>query len=191
MGCPVYYWIATITSWLPTLVGFFVYKAHKNKEPFQLETWKRMGNLDSILLISTATPFIPGVWEYCFYWKLIVGIPRTRGLLYSPWQPLGIPSYVTPIGQLHQSPPLPIPGDQARGKRSPRAAARHRSRTRAPTDLQSIFSSVFPILSEIGRLPRVLFAKSEIGLGHTFISDTSSNSKILEVQIVGLVKHKK
>jgi len=49
------------------------------------------------------------------YWKLIVGIPRTRGLLYSPWQPLGIPSAMTPIGQLHQTPPSPIPGDLGRG----------------------------------------------------------------------------
>jgi len=40
-----------------------------------------------------------------FYWKLIVGIPRTRGLLDSPWQPLGIPSAITPISQLHQSLP--------------------------------------------------------------------------------------
>jgi len=46
-----------------------------------------------------------------------VGIPRTRGLLYSPWLPLRIPSTITPIGQLHQSPPSPIPGDRARGKR--------------------------------------------------------------------------
>jgi len=50
-----------------------------------------------------------------FYCKLIVGIPRTGGLLYSSWQPLGITSSVTPIGQLHQSPPLPIPGDLGRG----------------------------------------------------------------------------
>ena len=32
-----------------------------------------------------------------------------------PWQPLGIPSAITPIGQLHQSPPSPIPGDIGRG----------------------------------------------------------------------------
>jgi len=44
-----------------------------------------------------------------------VGIPRTRGLLCSPWQHLGIPSAITPIGQLHQSPPSPIPGDLGRG----------------------------------------------------------------------------
>jgi len=29
-----------------------------------------------------------------------VGIPRTWGLLYSLWQPLEIPSAITPIGQL-------------------------------------------------------------------------------------------
>ena len=28
---------------------------------------------------------------------------------------LGIPFIITPIGQLHQSPPLPIPGDLGRG----------------------------------------------------------------------------
>ena len=32
-----------------------------------------------------------------------------------PWQPLRIPSAITPIGQLHQSPPSPIPWDQGRG----------------------------------------------------------------------------
>jgi len=34
------------------------------------------------------------VWMSHFYWKLIVGIPRIRGLLYSPWQPLGILTYL-------------------------------------------------------------------------------------------------
>jgi len=29
-----------------------------------------------------------------------------------PWQTLGTPSTLSPIGQLHQSPPLPGPGDQ-------------------------------------------------------------------------------
>ena len=33
-----------------------------------------------------------------------------RKLLYSPWQTLGVPSALTPIGQLHQSPPSPVPG---------------------------------------------------------------------------------
>ena len=32
-----------------------------------------------------------------------------------PWQPLGIPFAITPMGQLHQSPPSPIPGDLGRG----------------------------------------------------------------------------
>jgi len=66
-----------------------------------------------------------------------VGIQRTRELLYSPWPPLGIPPAITPIGQLHQSPPSPIPGDRARGKRrgfSPGAAARHSQHARAYTD---------------------------------------------------------
>jgi len=50
-----------------------------------------------------------------FYSKLIVCIPGTRGLLYSHWQPLGISSTITLLGQLHQSPPSPIPGDLGRG----------------------------------------------------------------------------
>jgi len=50
-----------------------------------------------------------------------VGIPRTRGFLYSPWQPLEISCPIAPLGQLYQSPPSPIPGDQARGKRRPRS----------------------------------------------------------------------
>ena len=33
-----------------------------------------------------------------------------RKLLYSPWQTLGIPFALPPIGQPHQSPPLPVPG---------------------------------------------------------------------------------
>jgi len=44
-----------------------------------------------------------------------MGIPRTRGLLYSSWQTLGIPSAIKPIGQLPQFPPSPIPGDLGRG----------------------------------------------------------------------------
>jgi len=30
------------------------------------------------------------------------------------WQTLGIPFAITPLGQLHQSPPTPIQGDQGR-----------------------------------------------------------------------------
>jgi len=45
-------------------------------------------------------------------------IPRTRELLHTPWQPLGIPFAITPLSYLYQSLPSPIPGDRARGKRS-------------------------------------------------------------------------
>jgi len=37
-----------------------------------------------------------------------------RKLLSSPWQTLGVPSALTPIGQLHQFPPSPVPGDLGR-----------------------------------------------------------------------------
>jgi len=33
-------------------------------------------------------------------------------------KPREIPLFLTPISQLHQSPPSPVPGDRARGKRS-------------------------------------------------------------------------
>jgi len=67
----------------------------------------------------------------------MMGIPRTRGLLKSSWQPLGIPSAITSLSQLHQSPPSPIPGDRAHGKQrdfSAAAAARHSQSTRVNTD---------------------------------------------------------
>ena len=71
-----------------------------------------------------------------FLLKTDSGYPKDTGVN-KPWQPLGIPFATTPIGQLHQSPPSPIPGDRARGKwmvffPSP---ARQRSRVRVPTDL--------------------------------------------------------
>jgi len=46
--------------------------------------------------------------------KLIVGVQRARGLLYSPWQTLGIPSAISPLSQLYQSMPSLIRGDLGR-----------------------------------------------------------------------------
>ena len=54
----------------------------------------------------------PSVWEYSVYWKLIVDISGMRKLLYSPWQTLSIPFALTTVGQLHQSPPSPVPIEQ-------------------------------------------------------------------------------
>ena len=51
-----------------------------------------------------------------FLLKTDSGYPKDMGLLYSPWQPLGIPSAITPIGKLHQSLPSPIPGDLGRDR---------------------------------------------------------------------------
>jgi len=51
---------------------------------------------------------------------------------------MGIPFAITPIGQPHQSPTLPVPGDQARCKRrgfSPEAAVWHSLYARVLTDL--------------------------------------------------------
>ena len=49
-----------------------------------------------------------------FLLKTNSGYPKDTGVN-KPWQPLGIPYAITPIGQLHQSPPSPIPGDLGRG----------------------------------------------------------------------------
>ena len=49
-----------------------------------------------------------------FLLKTDSGYPKNTGVN-KPWQPLGIPFTITPIGQLHQSPPSPIPGDLGRG----------------------------------------------------------------------------
>jgi len=43
--------------------------------------------------------------------------PKDAGVAI-PWQPLGIPFAITPLGQLHQAPPSPIPWDLVTGKRS-------------------------------------------------------------------------
>ena len=43
-----------------------------------------------------------------------VGIPRMKKLLYSTWKTLSITFALTPIGQLHQSPHSPVPGDLGR-----------------------------------------------------------------------------
>ena len=44
-----------------------------------------------------------------FLLKTDSGVFKDTGVN-KPWQPLGIPSAITPISQLHQSPPSPIPG---------------------------------------------------------------------------------
>jgi len=49
-----------------------------------------------------------------FLLKTDSGYPKDA-VVNKPWQPLGIPFAITPIGQLHQSPPSPIPGDLGRG----------------------------------------------------------------------------
>ena len=49
-----------------------------------------------------------------FLLKTDSGYPKDTGVN-KLWQPLGIPFAITPISQLHQSPPSPIPGDLGRG----------------------------------------------------------------------------
>jgi len=49
------------------------------------------------------------------WWWVSISLAKSRGLLYPPWQPLGIPSAITPLSQLYQSLPSPIPGDLERG----------------------------------------------------------------------------
>jgi len=50
-----------------------------------------------------------------FLLKTDGGYPRDAGIFFhSRWQTLGVPSALTPIGQLDQSPPWPIPGEMSR-----------------------------------------------------------------------------
>jgi hypothetical protein len=53
-------------------------------------------------------------WREDFLLKTDSGYPKETGVN-QPWQPLRIPSAITQIGQLHQSPPSPIPGDLGTG----------------------------------------------------------------------------
>ena len=55
-----------------------------------------------------------GILRVEFLLKTDSGYPKDTGVN-KPWQPLGIPFAITPMGQLHQSPPSPIPGDLGRG----------------------------------------------------------------------------
>jgi len=81
-----------------------------------------------------------------------VGIPRTLGLLYSPWRPLGIPSAITPISQLHQSPPSHIPGDRARGKR--RGLSPPRSNLSTPEPILTFKENKFFFLVALKTFPK-------------------------------------
>jgi len=58
--------------------------------------------------------FIEDFESRVFLLKTDSGYPKDTGMN-KPWQPLRIPSAITRIGQLHQSPPSPIPGDLGRG----------------------------------------------------------------------------
>jgi len=50
-----------------------------------------------------------------FLLKTDSGYPRDAGIFFhSRWQTLGVPSALTLIGQLHQSPPSPVPRDLGR-----------------------------------------------------------------------------
>jgi len=83
-----------------------------------------------------------------FLLKIDSGYPKDAGITYFmlanpvPWDPLRYNTVTPPVplGHLHQSPPLPIPQDRARGKRRgniPGAAARHSQSARDHTDLST------------------------------------------------------
>ena len=60
-----------------------------------------------------------------FLLKTDSGYPKDTGVN-KPWQPIGIPSAIAPLGQLHQSPPSPIPGDLGRGPSHQSHVLKHR-----------------------------------------------------------------
>ena len=66
------------------------------------------------LLCHQRCTFVLTLSRVEFLLKTDSGYPKDTGVN-KPWQPLGIPFAITPIGQLHQSPPSPIPGDLGRG----------------------------------------------------------------------------
>ena len=66
------------------------------------------------LRLQVKNPPLPNPLRVEFLLKTDSGYPKDKGVI-KPWQPLGIPSAITPIGQLHQSPPSPIPGELGRG----------------------------------------------------------------------------
>jgi len=70
-------------------------------------------------------PLIQPCLRVEFLLKTDSGYPKDTGVN-KPWQPLGIPFAITPIGQLHQSPPSPIPGDLGRGPSHQSQVLEHR-----------------------------------------------------------------
>ena len=100
-----------------------------------------------------------------FLLKTDSGYPRDAKVFFnSRWQTLGIPSNLPPIGQLHPSPPSPVPRDQARGKRwgfrwgfSPASTVHHTKSARVNTDfpkqhLSHPKNTCFPIFWGLGLL---------------------------------------
>jgi len=82
------------------------------------------------------------------------GYPKDAGVT-TPWQTLGIPFAITPLDRLHQSPPSPILGDRARGKRRefrPGAAARLSQSARAHRFREDVHLWA-PRFREDGHLP--------------------------------------
>ena len=79
-----------------------------------------------VRVVESQVRGIPGMWKLLYSpWQLFPlrvefllktdgKYPKDTGVN-KPWQLLGIPSAITPIGQLHQSPPSPIPGVLERG----------------------------------------------------------------------------
>ena len=76
-----------------------------------------------------------------FLLKTDSGYPKDTGVN-KPWQPLGIPSAITPIGQLHQFPPSPIPGDLGRGPSHQSTCSNIKTRTDRPKSVVRVIRGV-------------------------------------------------
>jgi len=76
-----------------------------------------------------------------FLLKTDSGYPKDTAVN-KPWQPLGIPSAITPIGQLHQSPPSPIPRDLGRGPSHQSTCSNIETRMERPKSVVSLFLSL-------------------------------------------------
>ena len=106
-----------------------IHKRVRDRKPFLRESsWpvcclsknsvlKPQTNHDSEVMVTTFLDDRISKFSTTFESRILLktdsAYPKDTGLNI-PWQPLGIPFAITPIGQLHQSPPSPIPGDLGR-----------------------------------------------------------------------------
>jgi len=94
-----------VSSWEQVLVSTVTEFATSGRSPTSLCVSGLPGRLGRVLAVCLRVELLL---------KTDSGYPKDTGVN-KHWQPLRIPSAITPNGQFHQSPPSPIPGDLGRG----------------------------------------------------------------------------